>query len=102
MQKEDFEGGKLMYLASTNENVLFDPNFRGFRAESDKYITNLVATLVKGVRDVLDRADSAHTGFLSSVVQLENSDAGRRLLGAANTDTPNGGNGTDTSGGGFT
>lgn len=102
MRKEDAEAGKLLNLASTTEKVLSDQTFKGFRAKRDTAINYLVTTSMNGVVEVLAQADSSPTGVLPWVDQLENSDAGKRLLAATNPDIANDGDGVGTSGGGHT
>lgn len=102
IRKEDAEAGKFLYLASTTANFLSVPTVHGFREKRDTEITDLDNNCMNGVRDILAQADSAPTGLYSWVAQLENSDAGKRLLVAANHDNVNYGDGSVPSGGGST
>lgn len=54
MRKEDAKVGKLFYLKSATAKVLADMTFKAYRARRDEKITELVATCVNGVRDVLE------------------------------------------------
>lgn len=64
-------------------------------------INYLAATLMNGVRDILDKKYIAPTGVISWVAQFENHDADRRLLGTTNPDSAKGGDGAGHSGGGL-
>lgn len=89
-------------MASTTENVLEDHTFKRIGEKRVATSTYLVATFFNDFREVLAQADAAQTGSFCWISKLDNYDAGKRLILAANTDGSNGGNFFGTSGGSFT
>lgn len=98
LSKDDAQAGHFLNLAPKNANVLSDPTVNRFSTKQGSEIIDLVTTCKNGVRDVQDQEDQAPTFVFSWCDQLENFGAGKRLLGATNTDSTNGGDGAVTSG----
>lgn len=102
MGKEYAKAGKFLNLASRTERVLSDPTIKDFRSKREKSNTELVATCVNGVRDILDKTDQAKNCDFSWADQLENFDVCKRLWEAANIDSAVGVNDDSESGNGQT
>lgn len=98
--KEDVEAGLFLHVASKTSNVLSYPTFQSFWSKLYTAITELFNTCMNFVRDVLAHADSAPIGVLFWMNHPKNSDAGKQLLSARNTDNTKYGDGDDSDPGG--